>query len=547
MRTNRNCRHHLAIFFSKLQSKPAKWFRILGDERSSDHSNDCLSKLLGMSENDFYIPLMLSCGLLRPVPKKKDVVPSINHIRNGFGYTWGDFFIEYNLDMEVSHIFECDGDNNRQTKHYFVRIGRFSSGRVTILEQLRQEGNNIVIKGIRRAQVQLIHKIAEEEIEPLSWPVSSSVSDHPTAVRTEEEELEATEKAASSYYLDTANENLSTLLKLHFFDRIVKDGKNSKEIWDLIDEKKLRSGVAEFIKAFHSSTYELQKKRQVEASSIVEPTDDDIPLNGKKVSDFPSLSQYGIPLVRSCIQPLMRDIYLLSKSSNATDLLTFPVFNGYTQRFHNCLQVFDFVFSKARQPSGSIDAGDIENLQPFITTALKLYRELGLKIPPKAHAIEDHLCEQLLRLKGTGDLGEDFVEQSHQDGIRKEARSRNARSREETAIMHCKWEHKQQLPEVLDKAKIAARKSVRTKRIADQNGTLEAVPITNKGDKKRRVAENKLTTRTLALQNTTEVDGVYLKSGRQINIDDTRRKVDQAQNVIQRNISSFIRRRQINA
>ena len=219
----------------------------------------------------------------------------------------------------------------------------------------------------------------------------------------------------------------------------------------------------------------------------------------------------------------------------------------YTQRFHNCLQVFDFVFSKARQPSGSIDAGDIENLQPFITTALKLYRELGLKIPPKAHAIEDHLCEQLLRLKGTGDLGEDFVEQSHQDGIRKEARSRNARSREETAIMHCKWEHKQQLPEVLDKAKIAARKSVRTKRIADQNGTLEAVPITNKGDKKRRVAENKLTTRTLALQNTTEVDGVYLKSGRQINIDDTRRKVDQAQNVIQRNISSFIRRRQINA
>jgi hypothetical protein len=121
--------------------------------------------------------------------QKKEVVPSINHIRNGFGYTWGDFFNEYNLDMEVSHIFECDGDNNRQTKHYFVRIGRFSSGRVTILEQLRQEGNNIVIKGIRRAQVQLIREKAEEEIEPLSWPVSSSVSDHPTAVRTKEEEL----------------------------------------------------------------------------------------------------------------------------------------------------------------------------------------------------------------------------------------------------------------------------------------------------------------------------------------------------------------------
>ena len=135
----------------------------------------------------------------------------------------------------------------------------------------------------------------------------------------------------------------------------------------------------------------------------------------------------------------------------------------YTQRFQNCLRVFDYIFSKARQPSGHIQLQDVENLQPFVNTALRLYRELGLKISPKAHAIEDHLCGKLLHFKGVGDLGEDFVKQSHQDGIKKEARSRNACNHDEAAILHCKWEHKKNLPAVIDKAKEATRKSARKK------------------------------------------------------------------------------------
>jgi len=173
---------------------------------------------------------------------------------------------------------------------------------------------------------------------------------------------------------------------------------------------------------------------------------------------------------------------------------------------------------------------------------LKLYRELGLKISPKAHAIEDHLCEQLLRLKGTGNLGEDFVEQSHKDGIKKEARSRNAWNRDEAAKQHCKWEHKQNLPEVIDESKMATRLSFRTKRCADQNGTVEAVPINKKDDKKHRLVDEKLTMRRLALQENTEVNGIYLKSGRQINIDETRRTVEHAETLIQRNIVAFARR-----
>jgi len=151
----------------------------------------------------------------------------------------------------------------------------------------------------------------------------------------------------------------------------------------------------------------------------------------------------------------------------------------YTHRFQNCLQVSDYIFSKARQPSGHIQLQDVENLRPFINTALRLCQELGLKIFPKAHAIKDHLCGQLLQLKGIGDLSEDFVEQSHQDGIKKEARSRKVCNCDEAAILHCKWEHKKSAA-VIDKAKEATGKSVRKKRVSNQDGTTEVVPISKK-------------------------------------------------------------------
>ncbi len=75
-----------------------------------------------------------------------------------------------------------------------------------------------------------------------------------------------------------------------------------------------------------------------------------------------------------------------------------------------------YLFSKARETSGFITPQEVEDL-PTLMEAIKLYRELGLSVSPKPHAIEDHLCVQMSRLKGIGDLGEDFVEQSHQDGI----------------------------------------------------------------------------------------------------------------------------------
>jgi len=98
------------------------------------------------------------------------------------------------------------------------------------------------------------------------------------------------------------------------------------------------------------------------------------------------------------------------------------------------------------------------------------------------------------------------------------------------------------LPAVIDKVKESTRKSVRKKRVSDQDGTTDVVPISKKDDKMRRLNEDNLTIRTLVLQETTVVDGAYLKSGSQINIDDARKRVDQAETLIRRNITLLIRR-----
>jgi hypothetical protein len=123
MSANHNCHPHLADFFLELQNKPAKWLCILADDKNSDQTSDYLSELLGMNQNELYIPLMLSCRFMRyhVVCKRRELVPSI-YSHNGYGYTWSDFFIEFNLDMEVSCIYQ------KNKKLYFFHVGRFSKG-----------------------------------------------------------------------------------------------------------------------------------------------------------------------------------------------------------------------------------------------------------------------------------------------------------------------------------------------------------------------------------------------------------------------------------
>jgi hypothetical protein len=66
----------------------------------------------------------------------------------------------------------------------------------------------------------------------------------------------------------------------------------------------------------------------------------------------------------------------------------------------------------------------------------------GKKYYSKVHAIEDHLVEQILRLKGIGDLSEDFIEKSHQDGTIDHSRTKNSHTNEDNVKQHPRREHK---------------------------------------------------------------------------------------------------------
>ncbi len=103
------------------------------------------------------------------------------------------------------------------------------------------------------------------------------------------------------------------------------------------------------------------------------------------------------------------------------------------EKFTNILSVFDALFSLARTPSGLMNGDKVATLQNLNNLALKLWRGLDLSIIPKVHAIEDHLVPQIICFDGIGDLGEDFVERSHQDGIRQHSRSRNCKERVDEA------------------------------------------------------------------------------------------------------------------
>jgi hypothetical protein len=102
------------------------------------------------------------------------------------------------------------------------------------------------------------------------------------------------------------------------------------QFMDKIDQSKLREAIPDFLKALHASRYEAQQKVLSSSLQVENSPEENINLNGKSLADFPSLKQYGIPMVKSCIQSVLRDIYSLNQVAVGSDLLTFPLFNEAT-------------------------------------------------------------------------------------------------------------------------------------------------------------------------------------------------------------------------
>jgi hypothetical protein len=186
-----------------------------------------------------------------------------------------------------------------------------------------------------------------------------------------------------------------------------------------------------------------------------------------------------------------------------------------TEKFKNVLCVFDGIFSLAHTPSGQMTEDSVSRLQSYVTEGMTLWREMELSTEaPKPHAIEDHLVDQVVRFHGIGDLGEDFVEQSHLTGIRDHERTRTLKDREEVANIHCRWEHKRKLQAVLQKIEDVTKASIRKKRVVINN-VVTTLPISREVEKKQKIREEKLLLRNAALVTTSSfINGVYLNTGR---------------------------------
>ncbi len=197
-----------------------------------------------------------------------------------------------------------------------------------------------------------------------------------------------------------------------------------------------------------------------------------------------------------------------------------------TSKFRFSLTVFDAIFSMARLPSGFVNDADIRQLQDFVAEGMRLWRALKLSMEaPKPHAVEDHLCDQIIRLKGIGDLGEDWVEQSHQDGIRDNRRSSSQKDQAVVARLHCRWEQKRKLPAVQMIMEDVKRQSIRLKLTSTVEGDAQLVAVSRKEEKNKVASETKKNNRMAAFQMTSASDGPYLMTGRQRNEEEMKQQI----------------------
>ena len=102
--------------------------------------------------------------------------------------------------------------------------------------------------------------------------------------------------------------------------------------------------------------------------------------------------------------------------------------------------LLDGVFALARTPSGSLTNDQSNLINRKISCVMKLWRYLRLSMNgPKIHGLEDHLSKQMTAYNGIGGFLEDFVEQSHQIGVKEESRTKGL-PRKRAFLSHSNWE-----------------------------------------------------------------------------------------------------------
>ena len=130
------------------------------------------------------------------------------------------------------------------------------------------------------------------------------------------------------------------------------------------------------------------------------------------------------------------------------------------EAFCHALVCFDGVFSLMFKANERVEMpGDAHMLQDLLGKSLLAWQNLrnrnkdGHKnIPPKVHALVQHLLDQFIEYGGIGDYDEQFVERSHQTGKDDLYRSRAIRCREARYKCFARWEEVRNHPQVMAKS-----------------------------------------------------------------------------------------------
>ena len=128
------------------------------------------------------------------------------------------------------------------------------------------------------------------------------------------------------------------------------------------------------------------------------------------------------------------------------------------------------------------------------------------------------------------------MEQAHQDGIRDEGRSRSIKDRGAAAILHCKWEQKRNLPQVISKSEEVQQQSVRTKKARTDSGESAVVLVSKRNEKLQSMQTAKLNARTAAFVSISSSDEVFITTGQKRNLKDYIQHIIHARSLINRQI-----------
>jgi hypothetical protein len=168
--------------------------------------------------------------------------------------------------IETTFLFEPGSKRRR----YFVRVGKFHGKAFTVVNQ---PATKFKYNTIRDRQRLLISSVAADDSISLLSPERPITISPADSTIQQQEDVHSSSYVDSNYCSTTNSEidmnnynsssssiNFKNIIQVHFFEKIMRDGTESSDIWRLIDDWKLKDGLHELFEAYHRTRFDTQKQ-----------------------------------------------------------------------------------------------------------------------------------------------------------------------------------------------------------------------------------------------------------------------------------------------